>query len=145
MHADAAALAPIASILKDQVRLYGRAAELAAGTDCAAAIAQVQSERQTLLSEFERELHQLGVDNETHGTLLGAGHKAFLDARAAVGDDTKTAIEEVERGEDYLRDEVRKRATGQELSSARRSFLSDVLTRIKPGHDRISSLKRALN
>jgi uncharacterized protein (TIGR02284 family) len=87
----------------------------------------------------------MGVDKETHGTLLGAGHKAFLNARSAVGDDTKAAIEEVERGEDYLRDEIRKRLDEKDLTPDARNFLTAVLPRIKPGHDRISALKRHLN
>lgn len=145
MNADAHALAPIASILKDQVRLYGRAAELSAGTDCSAAIAAVRSERQGLLGEFETKLSALGVRDDTHGTLLGAGHKAFLDARAVVGDNTKAAVEEVERGEDYLRDEIKKRADDSDVSAETRAFLSAVLPRIKSGHDRMSALKRGLH
>lgn len=145
MNADAHALAPIASILKDQVRLYGRAAELSQGTGCAAAIVSVRDERQGLLGDFERKLVALGVREDTHGTLLGAGHKAFLDARAVVGDNTKAAIEEVERGEDYLRDEITKRLEDKDLSADARGFLTATLPKIKPGHDRISALKRGLN
>jgi uncharacterized protein (TIGR02284 family) len=145
MQADAQALAPIASILTDQVRLYARAAEISDAHAPADAIRSVWNERQALLQEFQGKLHALGVTDESHGTLLGAGHKAFLEARAAVSDDTKAAIEEVERGEDYLRDEIEKRTRDDDLSAEIRSFLSGVLPRIKPGHDRIAQIKRALH
>jgi uncharacterized protein (TIGR02284 family) len=145
MQADAQALAPLASILIDQVRLYARAVEISDADLPADAIRSVWNERQALLSEFQGKLHALGVTEKTHGTLLGAGHKAFLEARARVGDDAKAAIEEVERGEDYLRDEIEKRVHDEDLSTETRSFLTGVLPRIKPGHDRIAAIKRTLH
>ncbi|MBC7767209.1 MAG: DUF2383 domain-containing protein [Phycisphaerales bacterium] len=121
-HTDARALAPIASILVDQVRLYGRAAELAEDYTSSSTIASLRNDRQALLSEVERKLDAMGIDEDAHGTLLGASHKAFLDARSAIGDDTKAAIDEVERGEEYLRDEIEKRLEDVGIGAETRTF-----------------------
>ncbi|MBC7769392.1 MAG: PA2169 family four-helix-bundle protein [Phycisphaerales bacterium] len=145
MQTDAHALAPIASILVDQVRLYNKAAELSDDTQAASAIRGVEQERRQLLGEVEQELTSLGVTKDTHGTFLGAGHKAFLQARAALGNDSKSAVEEVERGEDYLRDEIRKRVADADTAPRAKAFLTAVLPRIKPGHDTMSALKKQYN
>jgi uncharacterized protein (TIGR02284 family) len=74
----------------------------------------------------------------------GKAHKAFMRLSSVVEDDTKTAIAEVERGEDYLRDEIRHALDGDELTMPVRMFLAKVKDEIRPGHERMSSLKHAL-
>jgi len=76
------------------------------------------------------------------GTLMGAGHKAFMELRAVAQNDTHAAVSEVERGEDFLRDEIRKRLDEKELSASVRDFLTQTLATIKPGHRKMSDLKR---
>jgi len=50
----------------------------------------------------------LGGRPATMGEALGTGHRTFTALRRAVDDDTEVAIEEVLRGEEYIRDELAK-------------------------------------
>ena len=95
-------------------------------------------------TRFQDRVRRLGDEPRTDGSALGAGHLAFMKLRAAVQEDAKAAIGEVERGEDYLRDEIRKQVRNDEVSPEVRTFLSHALDEVDPGHERISSLKHQL-
>tara|TARA_R110001606_G_scaffold101052_2_gene221982 strand:+ start:1478 stop:2038 length:561 start_codon:yes stop_codon:yes gene_type:complete len=61
----------------------------------------------------EREVIQdrviaLGGDPATMGEALGTGHRTFTALRTAVDNDSEVAIEEVLRGEEYIRNELAK-------------------------------------
>ena len=58
----------------------------------------------------EREVIALGGDPATMGEALGTGHRTFTALRTAVDNDSEVAIEEVLRGEEYIRDELAKTA-----------------------------------
>ena len=61
-------------------------------------------ERQQVVSELREEVRRLGGDPEESGTFLGKAHQRFEDLKAALtGRDEKAIINEVERGEDYLK------------------------------------------
>ncbi|MBC7769222.1 MAG: PA2169 family four-helix-bundle protein [Phycisphaerales bacterium] len=142
---DIEALNDITKILIDGSALYQKAGELADDANASTAIADVTSERRALCSEFQNQVRTLGGDPADDGTVLGASHKGFMSLRSLVDNDTKTAVSEVERGEDYLRDEIKKRLEDKTLSPQVQAFLNDALSRIRSGHDRISALKRQYN
>src|SRR6476661_4622879 len=61
-------------------------------------------ERQRIVEELRSEVRRLGGDPEDGGSFLGKAHQRFEDLKAAVtGRDEKAIINEVERGEDYLK------------------------------------------
>src|SRR3954462_6879423 len=61
-------------------------------------------ERSRIVEELRSEVRRLGGDPEDDGSFLGKTHQRFLDLKAAVaGRDEKAIIDEVERGEDYLK------------------------------------------
>ncbi len=67
--------------------------------------ASAASERQQVVEELRAEVRRLGGDPEDGGSFLGKAHQRFLDLKAAItGRDEKSIINEVERGEDYLKE-----------------------------------------
>ena len=61
-------------------------------------------ERQRVVEELRAEVRRLGGNPEDDGSFLGKTHQRFLDLKAAItGRDEKAIINEVERGEDYLK------------------------------------------
>ena len=65
---------------------------------------QRASERQEVVGELRSEVRRLGGDPEDDGSFLGKAHQRFEDLKAAItGRDEKSIINEVERGEDYLK------------------------------------------
>ena len=64
-------------------------------------------ERRRVVEELRTEVRRLGGDPEDGGTFMGKVHQRFLDLKAAIaGRDEKAIVEEVERGEDYLKEKV---------------------------------------
>src|SRR5256885_7649501 len=65
---------------------------------------QRASERQQIVEQLRAEVRRLGGDPEDSGSFLGKAHQRFEDLKAAItGRDEKSIINEVERGEDYLK------------------------------------------
>lgn len=142
--ADTDALRHIGKILVDQTRLYARAADIADAPE-AAPIQRACRARAVMLDELNGRLADLGAERIEEGTMRGAGHKAFLSLRAGVDKDSRAAVGEVERGEDYLRDQVADWAGKDGLSGSTRDYLNDLLFRIAPTHDEIAELKQTLH
>ena len=66
---------------------------------------QRADDRQQVVEQLRSEVRRLGGDPEDGGSFLGKAHQRFEDLKAAVtGRDEKAIINEVERGEDYLKE-----------------------------------------
>ena len=62
------------------------------------------SERSSVAEQLRAEVKRLGGNPEDDGTILAAGHRAFVNLKAAVtGRDDKAIVNEVERGEDHIK------------------------------------------
>jgi uncharacterized protein (TIGR02284 family) len=125
-------------------RLYKEAAEIADEPALKDELRTLVSERQSLLTRFQDQVRRLHEDPRQDGSALGAGHVAFMKLRAAVQEDAIAAVGEVERGEDYLRDEISKKITDDTVSPEVRTFLTGALDEVEPGHERIAALKHQL-
>src|SRR3954453_20045804 len=65
---------------------------------------QRANERQEIVEELRSEVRRLGGNPEDDGSFLGKAHQGFEDLKAAItGRDEKSIINDVERGEDYLK------------------------------------------
>ncbi|MGQ0531893.1 MAG: PA2169 family four-helix-bundle protein [Caulobacteraceae bacterium] len=134
---DIAKLNHIATILIDARRLYIRAANLADETDARARIERTIEERSQLLADTQQMVRSLRGKPAHEGSLLGGAHKTFLDVRAMFDRDVKAALAEVDRGENYLRDEIRNAMRDADLSAETRAFLGVALDRLVSGEQRI--------
>ena len=73
-------------------------------------------ERQKVVEELRAEVRRLGGDPEDGGSFLGKAHQRFEDLKAAItGRDEKAIINEVERGEDYLKEKWQRRCRAANL------------------------------
>ena len=136
-------LCDLAHKLVDQVALYGLAKDIAKESEIATAIQRAKDARANLLQEINAKIWLLGIPAIDQGTKLGTAGKAFLRLRAVVGKDDKSAIEEVERGEDYLRNRVDKAAHDERLTAHTRNYLQTVLSRVSTTHDEIKQLQES--
>jgi uncharacterized protein (TIGR02284 family) len=65
---------------------------------------QRANERQRVVEDLRSEVRRLGGNPEDDGSFMGKAHQRFEDLKAAItGQDEKAIINEVERGEDYLK------------------------------------------
>jgi uncharacterized protein (TIGR02284 family) len=102
-------------------------------------------ERQRVVEDLRSEVRRLGGDPEEGGSFLGKAHQRFEDLKAAVsGRDEKAIIDEVERGEDYLKAKFESALNDGHLSGETRSVVERCYQSVRSGHDQISQLKHAM-
>ena len=103
------------------------------------------SERNRVVEELRAEVRRLGGDPEDDGSFLGKSHQRFLDLKSVVmGRDEKAIINEVERGEDYLKGKFETALEGGTLSGESRAVVERAYQSVRSGHDQVSALKHGL-
>jgi uncharacterized protein (TIGR02284 family) len=102
-------------------------------------------ERQQVVEELRSEVRRLGGDPEESGSFLGKAHQRFEDLKAAVtGRDEQAIINEVERGEDYLKEKWQAALQSGNLDGESHDIVERCYQSVKSGHDQISQLKHAM-
>lgn len=106
---------------------------------------QRADERQQVVEELRNEVRRLGGNPDDSGSFLGKAHQRFEDLKAVItGRDEKAIINEVERGEDYLKEKFETALGSQDLPADSRSVIERAYQSVRQGHDRVSSLKHGL-
>ena len=101
-------------------------------------------ERQQVVEQLRSEVRRLGGDPEEDGSFLGKAHQRFEDLKAAItGRDEKAIINEVERGEDYLKEKWQAALQSGDLHGETHDLVERCYQSVKQGHDQISQLKHA--
>ena len=102
-------------------------------------------ERQRVVEELRAEVRRLGGNPEDDGSFLGKTHQRFLDLKAAItGRDEKAIINEVERGEDYLKGKWQAALQSGALHNESHDLVERLYQSVKAGHDQISQLKHGM-
>lgn len=102
-------------------------------------------ERQEVVQELRNEVRRLGGDPEESGSFLGKAHQRFEDLKAAItGRDEKSIVNEVERGEDYIKGKFESALESGDLGSEARQVVERCYQSVRAGHDQISQLKHGM-
>ena len=102
-------------------------------------------ERQRVVEELRVEVRRLGGNPEDSGSFLGKAHQRFEDLKAAVtGRDEKAIINEVERGEDYLKEKWETALDSGDLTGETRAVVERCFQSVRSGHDQMSQLKHGM-
>ena len=102
-------------------------------------------ERQQVVEQLRSEVRRLGGNPEDDGSFLGKTHQRFEDLKAAVtGQDEKSIINEVERGEDYLKEKFETALNSDVLNGESRSVVEHCYQSVRSGHDQMSQLKHGM-
>jgi uncharacterized protein (TIGR02284 family) len=103
------------------------------------------SERQQVVEDLRAEVRRLGGDPEDDGSFMGKAHQRFEDLKAAItGRDEKAIINEVERGEDYLKAKFEAALKEDDLTGDSRAVVERAYHSVRAGHDQISHLKHGM-
>ena len=106
---------------------------------------QRANERQEVVENLRAEVRRLGGNPEDDGSFMGKAHQRFEDLKAAItGRDEKAIINEVERGEDYLKGKFEAALNDGDLSGETRSVVQSCYQSVREGHDQMSSLKHGM-
>ena len=106
---------------------------------------QRASERREVVQQLREEVRRLGGNPEDDGSFLGKAHQRFEDLKAAItGRDEKAIINEVERGEDYLKEKWQAALQSGNLHGETHDLVERLYQSVKSGHDQISQLKHGM-
>jgi uncharacterized protein (TIGR02284 family) len=130
----------------DSVGGYREAAENADTSQFKSMFTQRASKRRELASELQRQVRALGGDPEDDQGIVGKAHNKFVDLKAALsGNDDKAVIDEVERGEDHIKEKFEDALEDNDLPAIAREAVARAYTSIKADHDEVSRIKHTLH
>jgi uncharacterized protein (TIGR02284 family) len=102
-------------------------------------------DRQQVLPQLQAQVGKLGGTPADDGTALAAAHRGLVDLKAAItGRDDKAIINEVERGEDYLKEKFELALKDANLPTDSRSVVERAYQSVRQGHDKVSNLKHSM-
>jgi uncharacterized protein (TIGR02284 family) len=103
------------------------------------------NERQQIVEQLRSEVRRLGGEPEDGGSFMGKAHQRFEDMKAAItGRDEKSIINEVERGEDYLKEKWQAALQSGDLDGECHALVERLYQQVKSGHDQMSQLKHGM-
>ena len=139
------ALNTLITTLIDSINGYEDAAANAEGSRFQQLFRERASERRQVVEDLRAEVRRLGGNPEDDGSFMGKTHQRFLDLKAAVtGRDDKAVINEVERGEDYLKEKFEAALESDQLTGESRTAVERAYQSVRSGHDQMSQLKHGL-
>ena len=131
----------------DSANGYKEAAENADASQYRSLFQERARGRLELAQRLQAEVRSFGGEPETDQSLLGKAHNKFVDLKTALlgGHDDKAVINEVERGEDFIKAKFKAAAEVADLPQRAQQVVTEAFGEIKAQHDEVSRLKHQLN
>lgn len=129
----------------DSVNGYQESAEAVENERFRSMFNELAQDRQQVVPKLQAEVSRLGGNPEDDGSAAAAMHRGWVDLKSAItGRDDKAIINEVERGEDYIKGKFEDALNSGDLSPECRNVVQQCFESVRRGHDRVSELKHAL-
>jgi uncharacterized protein (TIGR02284 family) len=126
----------------DSASGYEKAAEMARNPRFTVLFRERADARRRLGEDLASAVRALGGEPASHGSVLGPAHRLFISLRDKVGKDSdKPLIEEVERGEDFLRGRLAQAIEAVGLPEPARETISRACGQVTTEHGEIAALK----
>lgn len=123
---------------------FERSAENAEGGQFEQLFSAFAQERRQVVGRLQEHVRMIGGTPNDDGSLKAGLHRRWEDLRNAISGGDKAIIDEVERGEDYIKAKYEAALKDDELSSECRSIVQEAYQSVRAGHDRMSQLKHSL-
>lgn len=142
---DVTVLNTLIATLLDSVEGYQKSAEDLDNEAFRTMFLERARERQSAVTKLQAAVAQLGGNPEDDTSVMGSIHRVFVDLKAAViGRDDKAIVNEVERGEDYLKGKFETAMNNADLSAIARNAVNEAWVSVREGHDQMSALKHGM-
>ena len=129
----------------DSAKGYRDAAEDAQNPQFSSMFSDFSRERGEVASALQGEVERLGGTPKDDSSLLAAAHRTFMDLKQVLtGRSDKAVIEEVERGEDFIKGKFEAAIRDGDLAPEIRSAIERAFSSVRAGHDRMSALKHTV-
>jgi uncharacterized protein (TIGR02284 family) len=127
----------------DSAHGYRNAAEGVDNPEFKTLLSERAGKREELSRRLQEEVRSFGGEAEDDRSLMGRIHNKFAELRGdLMGRDDKGVLDEVERGEDVIKERFEKATRDTELPEPIRQRVMQEYAKIKADHDTISALKR---
>ena len=144
-NADVTTLNSLIATTIDSINGYQESADAVENPQFRELFQDLARDRQQVLPQLQSAVARMGGNPEDDGTALAAAHRVFVDLKSAItGRDDKAVINEVERGEDHIKDKYEAALNNNDLSAEARQTVQQVYDSVRRGHDRVRDLKHAL-
>ncbi len=129
----------------DSANGFERSAEDADVTQFVEMFREFGQERRQVVGRLQERVRTLGGTPNDDGSLKADLHRRWVDLRDAIskGGD-REIIEEVERGEDYLKAKYDTALEDTELSPETMAVIREAYQSVRAGHDKASALKHSM-
>lgn len=128
----------------DSIKGYEQAAEHAVDPLHATLFRSLLGERREVVATLQDHSRSLGGTPSDFGSAAGTLHRRFEDLRRVLGGGDTAIVKEIERGEDYLKEEFERAMHDTAVSPATQAIIDRCFNAVKSGHDQISQLKHKL-
>ena len=120
---------------------YNEAAKDAENPTFKNLFSQWAQDRREVALDLQAQVRSLGGEPENDGSVLASAHRAFLKVRESLSKGDKSVIEEVERGEDFIKSKYEDALDDDDLSEAVRPVLGRAYDSVIEGHAQARDLK----
>lgn len=129
----------------DSANGFERSAEDAESPRFTEMFREFGQDRRKVVGRLQERVRSLGGTPNDDGSLKADLHRRWVDMRDALskGGD-KEVIEEVERGEDYIKGKFDAALQDRELSPDTLAVIRECYESVRAGHDRASALKHGM-
>ncbi len=128
----------------DSMKGYREASE-DSETANSAFFCEMADERSDVASQLQAHVTVLGGDPEDDSTLAGAAHRGFMNLKEMLSSrDEKAIVDEVERGEDYIKAKFETALQDDEISPETRAKIQQAFGSVTKGHSKVSAMKKQL-
>lgn len=122
---------------------FERSAENLQGHQFEQMFRKFAQERRQIVGRLQDYVQRIGGSPNHDGSLTASLHRRFEDLRTAIGGGDKAVMEEVERGESYIKGKYDEALKDNELSPECRSVIQEAYRSIRAGHDEALQLKQS--
>lgn len=130
----------------DSANGYREAAENTDRSDLKTLFAERSAKREALASRLQNEVRTFGGEPEADPSMMGKAHNKFVDLmNALTGGSDKAVVDEVERGEDFMKQKFEKASREDDLPMEVRGLIEKACQEIRLDHDTVSALKDQLH
>jgi uncharacterized protein (TIGR02284 family) len=128
----------------DSVKGYENSAEHADAARYADFFREMAAERRLVVTALQDESRRIEGTPADYGSTAATIHRWIEDMRVAIGGGDAALVKEVERGEDYLKEEFDRVINDDAIEPATKAVVTECYQSVLRGHDRASQLKHAL-
>lgn len=127
----------------DSIYGYEHSAKKAEAARFADAFTDMASQRRQVVLDLQAQSRALGGTPNDFGSTAATIHRRVEDLRVALGGGDTAIISEIERGEDYLKEEYERALADTRMSDETRSIIQTAYTSVRKGHDLVSHWKHS--